>query len=204
MSNPDEILTFWFEGVTGQTPIDKNKNPFRKWFIKDTKFDQEIRERFEADIQKAARGEYRSWESDARGRLALIILFDQFSRNIYRNTPQAFATDPRASALTLRSLKDGLENQLMAIERVFLYLPLEHSENLEHQKLCVVCYEKLLYESKQNNPKSTAYFEYNLMYANKHYEIVKRFGRFPHRNVILGRASTPQEEEFLTKPGSSF
>ena len=134
MTDSASILNFWFEGVTDETPINKGVMPFRKWFSKNEKFDQEIRERFGSDLSAAREGKYRSWENSAGGRLALIILFDQFSRNMFRNDPKMFECDSSALALTLLTIRDGWEGQLSLIERTFLYMPLMHSEDINVQK----------------------------------------------------------------------
>ena len=179
-----EILTFWFAGVTDETRIDKKADPFKKWFTKDANFDQAIRTRFENNLVAAQTGHYKEWEKTAAGRLALIILFDQFSRNLYRGTPKMFENDPLALNLTLRSIQEGMARDIQA--------------------LSIECFGKLVNESQQKNPANVPYFEYSLGYAKQHRDIVERFGRFPHRNVILSRATTPAEQIFLAQPGSSF
>lgn len=204
MTTSQDILDFWFEGVTDATPIENKANPFRKWFMKNPKFDQEIRTKFEVDLVTAQQGGYKSWEESARGRLALIILFDQFSRNIYRNTPEAFVFDPLALDLTLRSLREGSDQSLYLIERTFFYMPLMHAEDLAVQETSVQYFEKLLQESRQKKTANASYYEYSLGFAQRHQEIIRRFGRFPHRNAILQRPSTEAEEQFLHKPASSF
>lgn len=203
-SKTEEILQFWFMGATDETTADRKKAPFSNWFKKDKKFDDEIKQRFEGDILNAGKGKYSAWEEDIRGRLALIILFDQFTRNIYRNTAHMYACDAQALALTLRSLADGQIEQLELIERTFLLMPLMHTEDLAHQKLSVRSFQALAEAAKTKCPHNVAYYEYSLNYAVQHRNIVAKFGRFPHRNVILGRESTPAEVEFLKSKGSSF
>ena len=200
----DKILSFWFAGVTDATIIDKNALPFRNWFAKSEKFDREIQEKFEFDLLKARRGEYQNWESSVKGRLALVILFDQFSRNMYRNTPKMFENDALALALTLRTIQEGWDVQLQLIERVFIYLPLMHSEDLKVQKMSVEHFDNVVVQAKERFPKNVSYFENNFFYAKKYCAIIAKFGRFPHRNAVLGRASSSQELEFLQKPGSGF
>ena len=124
--------------------------------------------------------------------------------SMFRGTPQAFETDGLALELSKRSIKDGKEKELMLIERVFLYMPFMHAESLDAQELGIKSFFGLIEESKAKASPNTAYFQYNLTYAKQHRDIIARFGRFPHRNTILNRPSTPQEAEFLTKPGSSF
>jgi len=200
----DLILEFWFNGLDDSGVIDKNSPVVKKWFAKDVKIDSEIREKFEPHLLKATRGECKGWESSARGRLALIVLFDQCSRNMYRDTPKMFAADPLALDLTLRSIKDQMDGQIQLIERLFLYMPLMHSEELKTQKISLGCFENLVHASKEKSPHNTSYYEYSLDFAKKHQAIIEKFGRFPHRNAILNRLSTPEELEFLTKPGSKF
>jgi uncharacterized protein (DUF924 family) len=199
MSDFNSILEFWFNGIDDQTPIRNNQPPFNTWFANDAAFDQAIRERFEADWTAGRDGGLQAWESTDRGRLALIILFDQFSRNMYRNTPKMYETDPLALAMAVRSIKEGTDRQLQLIERVFLYMPLTHAEDLKMQELCVDCFERLLKESKKKNPANAHYYEYNLSYARKYLRTIQEFGRFPHRNAILKRSSTPEELAFLKK-----
>lgn len=204
MDKMTEVLNFWFEGADDQAAINKSASPFNKWFAKSEKFDGEIRSRFEEDFKKAQKGDYKSWEEPAAGRLALILFFDQFSRNMYRGTPEMFATDSPALSLTLRSFKDFRDMQLQLIERVFLYMPLMHAEDLTVQKQSVKSFQDLAEESRLKNPQNAFYYEYTLDYAKKHHDIIARFGRFPHRNAILKRASTPEEAKFLKTSGSGF
>ena len=169
--------------------IDKKALPFKKWFTKDKKVDEEIRWQFELDLAKAADGEYKDWEGLTKGRLALILLYDQFSRNMYRDTERMYAYDALALELTLRTMGQKLEGGLSLIQRTFLYMPLMHFEDLKLQQLSVQCFAKLVEESKVKNPNNTHYYEYNLKYAREHCATVVQFGRFPHRDTILGRAS---------------
>lgn len=203
MSSSQDILQFWFGDLNDQSTLDKNPI-VKRWFIKDKKFDEDIRQRFEEDLIKADQWWYREWEQTPKGALAVIILFDQFSRNIYRGTPKAFEFDLKALTLSLEALHREDDLKLSLIERTFIYMPLEHDEDLASQKLCVKSFQKLVEDSKFRSPQNTDYFKYNLEYAQKHFEIIKRFGRFPHRNAILGRPSTKEESAFLKTPGSSF
>ena len=199
MPDFDPILEFWFNGIDDQTVIQNSKPPFNKWFASDAAFDRTIRERFEGEYSKARQGGCKDWESNARGRLALIILFDQFSRNMFRNTPQMYETDLMALELAVRSVNEGTDRHLPLIERVFVYLPLTHAEDLKMQELSVGCFEGLIEESQRTNPANAHYYEYNLSYALKYLKIIRDFGRFPHRNVVLNRLSTEAERAFLKK-----
>ena len=187
MNKIDTILDYWFEGVDDKTKIDVKNMPFKKWFIKNEKMDEEIRRQFESDILAAADGQYKGWEDTARGRLALIILFDQFSRNMYRDTAQMYAYDPLALKLTLGALGQDKEQELLLIERTFLYMPLMHSEDLKRQQLSLKCFSRLVAESKVKNPDNMHYYEYTLKYAQEHHDTVAQSGRFPHRDSILSR-----------------
>jgi len=194
-SRIQQILEFWF----GELDANGHAAPEQTkiWFSKDVELDARMRERFGADVERAARGELDGWKQDPRGRLALIILLDQFSRNIYRGTAGAFGNDARALELALEGLRNGEERQLRDAERHFLLMPLMHSENLDAQNLCVDTFRRMEAEQREA-------VKGGLRYAELHRDIVARFGRFPHRNALLGRASTPEEIECLKQPNSSF
>ena len=179
-ATPDDVLNFWFS---------ENIKPL--WFKKSTDFDREIKQRFLDTYQRGKTGALNDWCNSSKNILALIIVLDQFPRNMFRNTPQAFATDDRAVELTKYAVNNNYQQDLSPEEQAFLYMPLMHSENKQDQEKCVELFTKLGRED-------------NLKFANKHQEIIDRFGRFPHRNEILGRESTSEEKEFLTQPGSSF
>lgn len=196
MTSPEDILRFWL-GEPGSDPLAKSS----LWWKKDEAFDAECRRGFEAALEAGLRGELASWEKTPRGRLALVILYDQLSRNMYRGTPRAFAQDARARDIALRAVDVGDERVLGPVERQFLYMPFMHAEDVDLQRRCVACFERLVAEAP---PDKRAYFENGLDYAKRHADIVERFGRFPHRNAILGREMTKDETEFLKQPGSSF
>lgn len=191
MADVNEILNFWF-GQTGEAEYGKSR---KVWFVKDSKFDTEVQERFQADYELAATGRLKDWEGSAPGCLALILLLDQFSRNMFRGTPKAFAADPQALSLAKHAIAQGFDQELLPVQRWFVYLPFEHSENLADQHQAVSLFRQI-----SNELDSTDALEY----AIKHLQVIERFGRFPHRNRILGRVSTPEEEDFLSQPGSSF
>ena len=204
MSRIDEIHEFWFQGITDQTSIKNNQMPFKMWFMKDEALDRRIKNDFEADLLAAFEGRRSDWEKNLRGRLILILLFDQFSRNMYRGSERMFAFDARAVELSLAAIESSREGDLTLIERVFLYMPLQHSEDFRLQKLSITQFQSLIDESKRRNPANTPYYQYTFDYARRHYEIIKRFGRFPHRNVLLNRTSSQEEAAFLEKPGARF
>ena len=187
-SRAQEILDFWFgrEGEPGY-------GEFREaWFRKDPEFDREVRERFEDLYEAAAAGELEGWREEARSCLALVILLDQFPRNMFRGDPRSYATDRMAQETAEYAVDRALDRELPAFQRMFLYMPFMHSEDPGHQRRSVE-----LFRALGGEDDATAY-------AVRHMEIVERFGRFPHRNEVLGRRTTPEEAEFLTQPGSSF
>ncbi len=195
MVDPEAVLTTWF-------PSDPARAQ-KLWWGKDEATDADLRERFASTLAAARRGELDEWAATARGRLALIVVHDQLSRNIHRGSPDAFTGDPLARALTHAGLQRGDDRQLAPIERVFMLLPLEHSEDLAEQEQSVACFKALAAEVAAD-PEQGPRFAYYLTYADRHREIIARFGRFPHRNAVLGRASTEEELVFLSEPGSSF
>lgn len=193
------ISDFWFGSATGDGAVACQQS--RLWWIKNANNDARIRTRFAAITAAAARGELNNWARQPGGLLALILLTDQFPRNMYRNTPQAFAHDDLARQWALDGLAQGLDQRLRPIERVFLYLPLEHSEADALQARSVALFTRLFQDVA---PEDADVFRGFLVYALRHRSVIARFGRFPHRNAILGRESTAEEMEFLAKPGSSF
>lgn len=193
MSRVDEILDFWF----GSTRRDQRGYGERRsiWFRKDFKFDAEIRDRFLINVQQAAIGQLDHWRESAASCLALILLLDQFPRNLFRNSAQAYATDAQALALAEWAIAQGFDQQLLPVQRWFIYLPFEHSENLDHQDRAVELFRQV----------AAGMDDAAVMSASlRHRAIIQRFGRFPHRNQALGRVRTPEEAEFLKQPGSSF
>lgn len=191
MSRVDAILEFWF-GKVGDVDYGKSR---RIWFTKDLAFDQQVKNQFFTDYELAAAGSLDIWQDSPLSCLALIILLDQFPRNIFRGLPEAFATDYKAVIAAQSAVEKGFDKQVLPVQSWFFYLPLEHSENLQHQRRCVELFQRL-----KDDPNSA----FAIDYAIRHLEIIERFGRFPHRNAILGRQNTPEEEEFLKQPGSGF
>ncbi|MDN3519428.1 DUF924 family protein [Aquisalimonas lutea] len=199
MTDPETILEYWFGDAPDDGTVAAQRGAL--WWSKSDAVDEDIRARFETTVQAAGRDELDDWAATARGRLALIILTDQFPRNMYRGTPAAFAFDAKARALCLEGLAAGQDRELRPIQRVFWYMPLEHSEDLAHQDRSVALFRELRDEVGAQLRET---FQVNLDFAVRHQEIIQRFGRFPHRNAILGRTSTPEELAFLEEPGSSF
>jgi uncharacterized protein (DUF924 family) len=187
LPTPTEVLAFWF----GENPGAQRA----EWFRKDAAFDALIRSRFGALHAAASKRELESLRAVPESMLALVVVLDQFSRNLYRGDPRAFAQDAYALECANEALARGDEAALLPVQRQFLYLPLEHSEDLADQERCVELMRTL---------EAFAETKGLAEWAEKHRAIVARFGRFPHRNTALGRASTPEEIEFLTQPGSGF
>lgn len=175
-----DVLNFWFDEITPE-----------HWWQKDEEFDQQIRRRFLAAHTAATRCELFEWRKHPSGRLAEIIVLDQFSRNIFRDSPAAFASDAQALTLAQEAVAASADKSLTAVERSFLYLPYMHSESLAIHELAVNLY-------RENGIAE------NLDYEIKHKVIIEKFGRYPHRNNILGRQSTSEEREFLKQPDSGF
>lgn len=204
--NMDEIrqnavLEYWFGDLKkGEIPPD---GVIARWWGKDQKTDDYIRENFGRDLEEAARGGLNRWEETPRGTLALIIVLDQFSRNIYRDDPRAFAQDGRALETAVTGIAKGFDRGLHPAMKVFFYMPFMHSEDLAMQERSLELFRGLENEFS-SVPGISEMLSGNRDFAERHYEIVKRFGRYPHRNRILGRESTPEEIEFLKQPGSSF
>lgn len=199
MSTPDAVLEFWFP------PDSARANAL--WWGKDPRLDAEIRERFGATLAAAKAGQLDDWAATPRGRVALIIVLDQLSRNIHRGDPQTYDADEHARKLTLDGIELGHDRELSGIERLFFYLPLEHSEQLEHQEQVVELMRRLAEDVAAEpgaDAKQRGQFAGFIDYAIQHRDIVARFGRFPHRNALLGRESTAEELAFLQQPGSGF
>jgi len=182
-----ELLDFWFGAVPGKQR--------REWFMKDARFDGELRRRFGELHAKAARREREGWRDSPEPMLALVILLDQLSRNLFRNDARAFAQDAHARECAAQAIGRGDDLELLPVQRTFLYLPYEHSESLADQERAVE-----LMRSLDGFEETRGMSEY----AVKHRDVVKRFGRFPHRNAALGRDSTAEEADFLRQPGSRF
>lgn len=184
-----DVLDFWFGTPPATTPR-------AEWFRKSEDFDGLIRSRFGALVQQALEGGLAHWDGSPAGTLARIVLLDQFTRNAFRGTPRAFAGDGLALAAAQALVGAGLDRQLEPLQRWFVYLPFEHAEDRAAQAESVRLFEALAAEHPGMADASE--------WARRHREVVDRFGRFPHRNVILGRPSSPEELAFLAQPGSSF
>jgi uncharacterized protein (DUF924 family) len=175
VATPETVLAFWREAGPD------------KWFTRDDALDADIREKFLATYEAAAAGELSAWDTSADGALALAIVLDQFPRNMFRGDARCYATDPLARQVANRALKRGYDQDVPELERGFFFLPFMHSEDMADQKRCVALYREA------GDP--------NLSYAERHADIIRRFGRFPHRNAALGRTTTPEEQAYLDADG---
>jgi uncharacterized protein (DUF924 family) len=196
-ATPDDVLDFWF----GADAAAVDAAVAQRWFARDDAFDAAIRERFGAAVATARDGGLDAWAQNPRGWLALLLVLDQFPRNLHRGSPLAFASDARALDTALAGIGRGDDQALLPIERVFTYLPLEHAEDLAVQERCVHLFMALCDSVAATERERFADF---LGYAQRHYDVIARFGRFPHRNAALGRASTPAEQAYLAEPGAGF
>ncbi|MEH6546576.1 MAG: DUF924 family protein [Sneathiella sp.] len=187
MDRVQDVLDFWF--------LPESHPEFGKtrteWFTKNLEFDMQIKSLFLPDLEAAAAGYRLVWTETMKGCIASIILFDQFPRNIFRNSKRAFATDRKALEISRHMITSGYFGDLNLVQKQFVILPFEHSENMDDQKQAL----QLFTDTGNDNLIS---------YAQAHFDIIEKFGRFPHRNKVLERTSTPAEEEFLKQPGSSF
>ena len=200
METPDTIREYWF-GTALEDAAATAREQARLWWSKNPEVDDEIRRRFESWVIKAGSGELDNWASNPQDRLTLILLTDQFPRSIYRDSAKAFSFDSKALSLAYTGIDAGFDAALRPLEKVFFYLPLEHSESNADQKRSVSLFQKLVDDaSPDQKPTFTEYLDF----AVRHRDIISRFGRFPHRNKALGRISTSEEMSFLKQPGSGF
>lgn len=188
---PRAVLDFWF-GAPGDPG---HAQPRKVWFSHEPAFDEEIRRRFAGTYERAVAGDFAHWRDDGAACLALVLVFDQFPRNMFRGDPRAFATDPEARDLARHALASGYDRRVPPVHRKFFYLPFEHSEDRADQDLAVRLFQAMEPHADRDE---------GIRYAERHREIIQMFGRFPHRNAILGRESTPEELAFLKQPNSSF
>ena len=191
-SEAGAVLDFWF-GAPGSSEFGSAR---KVWFVKDAAFDATIRERFGHLVERALRGELEEWAAEPRTALAQILLLDQFTRNAFRGSARAFAGDARALAAASRMVGERQDEALPPFMRGFVYLPFEHAEGLAMQDEAIRLFTKLVSEAPEHADM--------LDYAHRHRAVIERFGRFPHRNEILGRQSTAEEIAFIQRPGSGF
>ncbi len=195
----DAILAFWFKEHELTAPqIDRRMDI---WFGEDAVFDAELKEKFLGDVELAADGKLNHWASEPRGRLALILLIDQFRRNIFRNTAEAFSKDKLALKLCVEGAMEKKDKGLTPIQKVFFYMPLQHTESAKVQAKSVELYNRL---AESVSPTYQETFLVCAQFAELHKDIVDQFGRFPHRNKLLGRENTPEEDEYLAGDSPDF
>lgn len=187
---PKDVLAFWFD-----------PNVEAVWFDRDEALDAQIRERFGATWEAAVRGDLDNWADTPEGWLALLIVLDQFSRNLHRDDARAWSADVKAQAVALVGIARGDDRRLAPAERLFAYMPLEHAEDVSLQRHCVQLFEAMLAHVPATERER---FEGFLDFARRHHDVIERFGRFPHRNAMLGRRSTPDEQAYLDSPGAGF
>lgn len=185
-----DILDFWFDPAHAAY-----------WFAADAGFDEQIRQRFGSTTKEAAQDRWDDWAARPGSWLALLLLLDQFPRNLCRGDARAWTADVKAQRLALSGLDEGFDQSLPPLQRVFAYLPLEHAEDMGLQQRSVALFEALHAAAPPDECERYAVF---LDYARRHRAVIARFGRFPHRNAVLGRASTPDEESYLAQPGAGF
>lgn len=198
---PDAVLSHWFGSARPSNAVALEHKA--QWFTKSPAFDEDLRQRFGVAVQAAVGGALQHWAQQGPWqRLALIVLLDQFTRNIYRATPQSFAGDAQALALALQAQQQGEDLLLPEVPRIFMYLPFEHAEDPAMQERSVQAFAALA--DANADPALSDFFAGTLDYAHKHQEVIAQFGRFPHRNPTLGRESTAAEKDYLAQPGAGF
>lgn len=199
MNDVERILQYWFGTLEDDIEIARAQTPL--WWSKNPATDAYVTSNFETLVLAAEAGGLDDWRASPSGRLALVLLTDQFPRHIYRGTPAAFRFDPLARELCLEGLQTAADQDLTPIRRAFFYMPLEHSEQLAHQQKSVELFERLAREMQETGSDVFTGF---VEFARQHKTIIERFGRFPHRNEVLGRSSRQSELDFLSEPNSSF
>lgn len=206
----ETILDFWFGSASnsgsktktaGKSAQQIAQQQSKLWWSKDENIDRDIRHRFEPTLKALLTGHYNSWFETPQGRLAAIIVLDQFSRNMYRDNAQAFSQDSLALYWTLQGIRQGEDKKLTPLQRVFFYLPLEHCEQINMQNLAIEKFEQLAADTPESFAELAKGF---VSYAHQHREVIARFGRFPHRNALLNRNSSEEELAYLAQPGAGF
>ena len=199
MTTPESILNFWFGDKldTVEAIIERSA----VWYVTDSSFDEQIRERFGELLSLAQQGQLSDWLKEPRSCLALVVVLDQFPRNLYRESPRSFVFDRMALQVAVNAIDRGFDLELAPIESTFLYLPFEHDEDIESQNRCVSLFQGLVNRSPSELRRQ---FESSLSFAVRHRDVIERFGRFPHRNRLLARRSTEEELRYLESGGETF
>jgi uncharacterized protein (DUF924 family) len=199
MDKIDAILNFWFEGITSPDQFFGPVSPL--WFSSTPEFNEKIRQNFLSDIDRAIAGEYDSWLATGRGCLAMIILTDQFTRNLFPDSREQLKGDPKAISVVEHLIREGLESQLWPVHLFFAYLPFEHSEEMRYQDLSIQKYTQLI----ENTPEHLRdNLSLPMRFAVLHRNVIVKFGRYPGRNKLLGRVSTEEEEKYLAEDEFAF
>ena len=199
MSPADAVLSFWFDQASDEAMINRAHPCYGRWFAGGAAIDQEIVRRFGSDVEAARRGEFDSWKRDRDGALAYIILTDQFPRHIYRQDRRAFDSDGAAFDLAMRLIKSGADEAYPLVQRVFLYLPLQHSEAIRDHELAMERYTRLVVLAAEQSLPISSFCQAALVSEVEHIDTLRQFGRYCYRNSALGRLCTPEEDAYLAK-----
>jgi len=197
MAGIDDILGYWFDGAGDDDVIDAQHPCYQRWFRGGRPVDAYITQTFGADLDDARAGGRDRWRQTSRGALALVVLLDQFPRHVYRGDARAFDSDETALAVTRECIASGADEALALVERIFFYLPIQHSERIEDHDLAIERYQRLVELAKQRRANILGFCELGLKFQLEHTDTLRQFGRYPYRNAALGRASTVKETEFL-------
>jgi len=199
MSTAADILGFWFDQASDDATINRAHPCYGRWFAGGAAIDAEIAQRFTADVEAARRGEYDGWKAGQDGALAFIILTDQFPRHIYRQDPRAFDSDATAFALTRELIRTGRDEAYPLVQRVFLYLPIQHSEAIRDHEVAMERYTRLLVLAVERGQAISSFCQAALQSEVEHIDTLRQFGRYCYRNQALGRVNTPEEAAYLAK-----
>lgn len=197
MNRMNEVLAYWFDGAEDSAVIDAQHPCYKRWFRGGRTVDAHITAEFGADLAAARAGKYEDWKSTPRGALALVTLLDQFPRHVFRGDARAFDSDAAALALTRECIASGADEELALVERVFLYLPIQHSERIEDHDVAIERYTRLVTLATARGENILSFCQNGLKAQIEHTDTLRRFGRYPYRNAALGRQSTPAEVEYL-------
>lgn len=199
MDKVEEVLAFWFEGFN--SPDDMDSEKVWRFFSSTPEFNDQLRAKFGEDLVKAGRGDYDCWADTPRGALALTIICDQFTRNLFPDSPENVSNDPKAVAVAREAVNKGFDKDLWPIQKLFFYLPFEHAEDMELQRLSLQKFDENIAQSEGSIKSSFENFRY---YSHLHYIVIEKYGRFPGRNKMLGRVNTPEEDEYLRNDPDGF
>lgn len=197
MGRADDILGFWFADASDDTPITRGTAPYQRWFGGGPELDAHITATFAADVRAARAGQYASWRETPDGALALVLLLDQFPRHVYRDRAAAFDSDEAALEIARACIERGMDEALPLCRRVFLYLPIQHSERLDDHDLALERFESLVHIARARGTKILAFCEAAVQAEVEHVDTLRQFGRYPYRNAALGRENTPAETAWL-------